>query len=752
MRLELPWVALERGGPEASTERAQMAQQGFYALLHGGRLADAVLAFNPQTTLTEALLRPPAEKPADLQDLSQAVIDSVKAADGKAQITVPAAQNGMAKKGARDDGNAFPSPSNRALSVPWPPIAAICGTGHWPPRQLQQQWQNLPEGVKESTYKTVDTFLSHTGSEKSNTRVLFRKYATGTDTEGLPALSISQAHGLVDELIDKLKLPSSFFYDLDVQFGQFDFNGDGMLNAAETQRLVKGVLKERRAGSGHTPENAEELVPFKTLQKGGFVVLRELGRGGQGVMYLAKKEADGGLFDCRDEDDTEYCIKFYYKKDSNAGTVNELVDEFSRMKDFDNEYVARTYETFQDQDFYYLVNEPYFGGDWTKLACKAYDRSVHMNEDWWRQLFRQCLEGLDYLHKMAQMHCDIKEPNIMTRCDDDFRHPRIVYIDFGLSQHFARKAHNISGTPGYIPPETWQEQVWFPSGDIFSLGVVWFQMLAGRVPTGDKRGIFQEAADLQQIGRVTCDAPPPWHQFPAQWRQLGGLVASMLQKQKILRPRAEALLKDTWFASNSDASLPPANLARMVGQSKAAVCRSDLVNELCALCNLRELRSLRQRLDQLAREGGPAPPNMPVTSAKFRQVAAGYGVGEEILNNFMENVAQGPYVQHAELLNEVMQEKEKRSNQLVTNLFNEMDKDGNGRLSRSELRAMLQSDAFDCTYEDVDEVLDSMDSNHDGDVDFDEMKRAIMEDGRIAMKDEADRGERPRWGWLGLGF
>lgn len=33
-----------------------------------------------------------------------------------------------------------------------------------------------------------------------------------------------------------------------------------------------------------------------------------------------------------------------------------------------------------------------------------------------------------------------------------------------------------------------------------------------------------------------------------------------------------------------------------------------------------------------------------------------------------------------------------------------MDKDGNGRLSRSELRAMLQSDAFDCTYEDVDEA------------------------------------------------
>ena len=37
------------------------------------------------------------------------------------------------------------------------------------------------------------------------------------------------------------------------------------------------------------------------------------------------------------------------------------------------------------------VNEPYFGGDWTKLACKAYESGVHMSEDWWRNLYSQCV-------------------------------------------------------------------------------------------------------------------------------------------------------------------------------------------------------------------------------------------------------------------------------------------------------------------------------------------------------------------------
>jgi len=62
---------------------------GFGALLHGGPLADGVVAFNPQATLTEALLRPPAETQKDLEDLSQAVMDSVQTAKGRgAQITV----------------------------------------------------------------------------------------------------------------------------------------------------------------------------------------------------------------------------------------------------------------------------------------------------------------------------------------------------------------------------------------------------------------------------------------------------------------------------------------------------------------------------------------------------------------------------------------------------------------------------------------------------------------------------------------
>ncbi|OLP89692.1 Calcium-dependent protein kinase 13 [Symbiodinium microadriaticum] len=696
---------------------------GFAAVLHGGLIADGVLALNPQANLPEALLRPPAETPRDLQDLSESLLDSAKAAAARgAQVTVhSAADEHLLHTQSWEPSGFRNSPPLRRMTF---------GTSFR--QKFEKQWHSLPPPLKEGAYKTVDAFLKHTGSEKSNTRVLFRKHAKGKDMDGEHVLDLAGAKALVSDLSNALNIHQNFFYDLETQFYQFDFNGDARLNQEETICMVRSILKQRRATAGGKPEDDDRMVPYKTPREAGYYVTRELGRGGQGVMYLATKSSSRGFFTCRDGDDKEYCIKFYSKKDGNAGSIHELVDEFSRMNLFRSEFVAKTYETFQDLDFYYLVNEPYFGGDWTKLAHKAHAQGIDMSEQWWRGLFRQCVSGLDYLHRCAQMHCDIKEPNLMIKSAADYSSPKVVYIDFGLSQAFAKKLQNICGTPGYIPPETWKEYVWYPQGDIFSLGVVFFQMLSGRVPSsdGNHKGIFQEGADLKAVAKLTIDSPPPWAEFPQQWRQLGGIVAAMLQKQQL----------------SFDIELAIAQ----VGKSREAVCRDDLINELCEQCNLCDLRALRARLDEVASFGsGLRGASSAVPAAKFAEVVRGYGISAEVLDEYMSCV-QGPLVVYNNLLQEVVKEKEKRSMQLVSELFNEMDFDGNGYLSESEIRALLQSDAFECSYEDVDEVLDNMDFNHDGYVDIEEMKRAIMEDGRIARKDEADEGAKPFWNWFGL--
>ncbi|CAJ1449378.1 unnamed protein product, partial [Effrenium voratum] len=185
------------------------------------------------------------------------------------------------------------------------------------------------------------------------------------------------------------------------------------------------------------------------------------------------------------------------------------MDEYALMSSLDNPHIAKTYEVFQDKSFYYLVNEPYFGGDLTKLGKNAYQKGIRMSESWWRGIFKQCMEGLCYLHSQGVMHCDIKEPNIMI-ATTDYEVPRVVLIDFGLSTAFTSLREGVCGTPGYIPPETWRTGIWFPRGDVFSMGIVFFQCICGLVPS--KNGTVQGALvagcgtqdDIAQASQTRC--------------------------------------------------------------------------------------------------------------------------------------------------------------------------------------------------------------------------------------------------------
>merc|ERR1712048_666704 len=181
----------------------------------------------------------------------------------------------------------------------------------------------------------------------------------------------------------------------------------------------------------------------------------------------------------------------------------ELKKEFEIMSKFRNDRIARTFEIFQDTSFYYLVNEPYHGGDLSKARMNASKYGVPITQDWWRKIFRQCVEGLQHLHERGLIHCDIKEPNLMLKTDN-FQDPDVVIIDFGVAQEFVSDRQRLCGTPGYIPPETLQTTKWYPKGDCFSLGVTMLQLVLDQIPESGKgpdgapimlkMGIFSQGA------------------------------------------------------------------------------------------------------------------------------------------------------------------------------------------------------------------------------------------------------------------
>merc|ERR1740123_2002246 len=227
--------------------------------------------------------------------------------------------------------------------------------------------------------------------------------------------------------------------------------------------------------------------------------------------------------------------------------IAELKEEFEAMKLEACKNVAKVGDIFQDDKYYFMVGDLCRGGDFTQLKRLATERGVSLTEDWWRAVFKQCFEALNFMHEQAVMHCDIKEPNLMLQTDN-YQSPHVMVIDFGVSTAMSKKDTGLAGgTPGYVPPETFDMGKWFPGGDVFSMGVVMLQMIIDRVPNdkAPRQGIFQEGCNsLDQIRIATQTRHPPTHAVP--FRGLGELCAKCLSKDVRTRPRAPSSRPPRW--------------------------------------------------------------------------------------------------------------------------------------------------------------------------------------------------------------
>merc|ERR1719240_154396 len=317
-------------------------------------------------------------------------------------------------------------------------------------------------------------------------------------------------------------------------------------------------------------------IPTKTLAQAGFTVGEELAHGNQGVIKFAS-DAAGVL----------RCLNVLSKANMNSQRLEQLKEEYDIMHQLNNEHIARTFDIFQDSSFYYLVNEPYLGTDFTRISLKARENSVNMTEAWWRNLFRQCFKGLQYLHRHALMHCDIKEGNIMTKTMDLFN-PKIVIIDLGLAQQCVFEATHIVGTPGYMPPETWRTHKWFPKGDCFCMGVTMVQIFIDWIPTtpsmadsGKPRfgiytaGVHSEAGVLE----ATATRPLPKHFLP-QIPSLLELLSVLTEKCLERRLTSSQALDHAWFNATSEGgpTYDPIQMREM--RERKSFHRSNMVQDI----------------------------------------------------------------------------------------------------------------------------------------------------------------------------
>lgn len=234
------------------------------------------------------------------------------------------------------------------------------------------------------------------------------------------------------------------------------------------------------------PMDAAAALPGRTLH-GSYRVGPELGRGAMGVVFEARHQSLG----------KRVAIKMLapaYARD--RALRKRFFDEAETLARFDHPNVIQVLDYFEEDGHLFLVM-PYCPG---QPLAKVLEQGP-LPEARVRTILSGILQGLDYVHRQAVFHRDVKPSNVIVGEGD-----RVTLIDFGIAvradgTRMTRHGARV-GTTLYMSPE----QITHPDRvdhrtDVYSAGVVLYEMLAGRPP-------FDAESDFD-IERMHVLSPPP---------------------------------------------------------------------------------------------------------------------------------------------------------------------------------------------------------------------------------------------------
>ena len=293
---------------------------------------------------------------------------------------------------------------------------------------------------------------------------------------------------------------------------------DSMVPVTETiPELVAGVRPE---------------VPTEPLLAGVYRLLGELGRGGMGVVYRAE--------DTRLK--REVAIKLMLPPfAANEQAKARFIREARSQARVEHEHVAVIHQVAEHDDLPFLVM-PLLKGMTLHAALRANPRPPLLEVI---RIGREMAEGLAAAHEKGLVHRDIKPANIWL----EGKKLSVKVLDFGLARAITDADNEsesedgpvtregaIIGTPAYMSPEQGRGQPVDNRTDLFSLGVVLYQMTTGELP-------YRGPNTLAILTSLGTDTPPaPITRNPYIPPVLSDLVMRLLAKDPAFRPQtAEAL-------------------------------------------------------------------------------------------------------------------------------------------------------------------------------------------------------------------
>jgi len=319
------------------------------------------------------------------------------------------------------------------------------------------------------------------------------------------------------------------------------------------------------------PENTDliqqEFGPYK---------LRELlGEGGMGVVYLAERQDLGSLA----------AIKILRDAWMSPARRERFAIEQRTLAQLNHPYIARLYDadTLPDGTPWFAME--YVDGLPLTEFCRVRNCSIAER----LRLFRAVCEAVDHAHRHAILHRDIKPSNILVTEDGAVR-----LLDFGIAKQLEADTDSLAHTrtavrfmtPAYAAPEQIRGQSASIQTEVYALGEIFYELLAGRPafePAGKSLGEFERMILEQEPERPSVVRGAGLRAGKAEWADLDVLCAAAMHRDPARRYRSvEALIRDLdhYFKGEPLESRPDTlayRLAKFTRRHAAAVIASAVV-------------------------------------------------------------------------------------------------------------------------------------------------------------------------------
>ncbi len=280
------------------------------------------------------------------------------------------------------------------------------------------------------------------------------------------------------------------------------------------------LLARRRVASTSSLFVGDMRTGIHPLIK-GYRFIRKLGSTEHSGVYLAERESTH----------MQVVLKVLRQmpgQNDGIGAFDRFLQEYETIADMDHPNIVRIYDLGVGDDHAHIAMEFLGGGDLRNKIERGIPERAAV------QYLRQIASALAAVHAKGVLHRDLKPGNIMLRKDGS-----IALIDFGLAKKARLEGEitdkgEIFGTPYYMSPEQGHGNGVDERSDVYSLGVIFYEMLTGKKP--------YKADTAMGIIYLHGNAPIPL--LPTRFAQYQALLNMMLAKSRSDRLQSAAEVEE----------------------------------------------------------------------------------------------------------------------------------------------------------------------------------------------------------------